>query len=64
MKTYAQYKYPQFLMGQALGSAWYEVQDEWSQYYPSGLHHTIKINGKAVKAKDCIIVQVFEKVVK
>ena len=61
MKTYARYIYTTDLTAKRVGNQWHEVTKEFTQYYPSGRHTTIVINGVAIKARHCEIVQVFIK---
>lgn len=61
MITYARYIYTTDLTAKRVGNQWHEVTREYVQYYPSGRHTTIVINGVAVKARHCEIVQVFVK---
>lgn len=61
MITYARYIYTTDLTAKRVGNQWHEVTREYVQYYPSGRHTTIVINGVAVKARHCEIVQVFIK---
>ena len=61
MLTYARYKYKNDVMGKVLGTEWYLVTSERMTYYPSGRHNTLIINGYAVKAKHCDVVQIFIK---
>ena len=58
--TYARYKYTQDLTGRRLGKGWHKVTKEYIQWYPSGRHNTVVINGCAVKACHCEVVQVIE----
>lgn len=61
MKTYARYRYTKDFTAKRVGNEWHEVEGEEVRYYPSGRHNTIIINGCAVKAQHCEIVQVFVK---
>ena len=61
MKTYARYIYTKDLTAKLVGNEWHEVTKEFMQYYPSGRHNTVVINGMAIKARHCEIVQVFVK---
>lgn len=61
MITYARYIYTTDLTAKRVGNQWHKVTKEYVQYYPSGRHTTIVINGVAVKARHCEIVQVFIK---
>ena len=61
MKTYARYIYTKDLTAKLVGNEWHEVTKEFMQYYPSGRHNTVVINGMAIKARHCEIVQVFTK---
>ena len=61
LKTYAKYKYTKDFHAQRIGAGWHLVEKEYLQYYPSGRHSTVVINGYAVKACHCEIVQVFIK---
>ena len=58
--TYARYKYTTDMVGRQLGNTWYEVTKEYTQWYPSGRHTTIVIQGHAVKACHCEIVQIIK----
>jgi hypothetical protein len=62
MKTYAMHKktYDGYDNLFPVG-VWYEVEKETERWYPSGLRKVVFIQGKAVKADHCEIVQVFEK---
>ena len=60
MKTYARYKYTTDYTAKRIGTGWHIVEKEYVQYYPSGRHNTLVINGCAVKACHCEIVQVIE----
>lgn len=59
LKTYARYKYTKDLTAKMVGNEWHEVTKEEMRYYPSGRKNTVVINGVAVKADHCEIVQVF-----
>lgn len=61
MITYARYIYTTDFTAKRVGNQWHKVTKEYVQYYPSGRHTTIVINGVAVKARHCEIVQVFIK---
>ena len=61
METYARYIYTQDYTAKRVGSGWHKVSKEYIMRYPSGTHTTIVINGVAVKAKHCEIIQVFVK---
>ena len=59
MKTYARYIYTQDMTAKRVGNGWHEVTKEYMMYYPSGRQNTVVINGVAVKARHCEIVQVY-----
>ena len=59
MKTFARYIYTQDITAKRVGNGWHEVTKEYMMRYPSGLHNTVVINGVAVKARHCELVQVF-----
>lgn len=59
MKIYARYKYTKDFTAKIVGNAWHEVTKEEMRNYPSGRRNTVVINGVAVKADYCEIVQVF-----
>lgn len=59
LKTYAQYNYTNDSTARMIGLGWHEITREYTQYRPSGKHTIIVINGVAVKAKYCTVVQVF-----
>lgn len=59
MKTYARYIYTTDYTAKRVGNGWHEVTKEYMMYYPSGRQNTVVINGVAVKARHCEIVQVF-----
>lgn len=60
MKTYARYKYTTDYTAKCIGAGWHIVEKEYLLQYPSGRHNTLVINGYAVKACHCEIVQVIE----
>ena len=59
--TYARYIYTNDFIGKKLNNKWYKVSKEYMTWYPSGRHTTLVIDGVAVKARHCEIVQVFTK---
>ena len=59
LKTYARYIYTTDYTAKRVGNGWHEVTKEYMMYYPSGRHLTIVIDGIAIKARHCEIVQVF-----
>lgn len=61
MKTYARYKYTNSWEAKLIGCGWHEITAEYTKYYPSGKHLTVIVNGLAVKARECELVQVFDK---
>lgn len=60
MKTYARYIYTWDMTAKRVGNGWHEVTKEYMMYYPSGRQNTVVINGVAVKARHCEIVQVYD----
>lgn len=61
MSTYARYTYTVGQEAKRIGNGWHLVTREYTLRTPSGLHQYITINGIAVKARDCEVVQVFVK---
>lgn len=61
MKTYARYIPIDEWDRQHRDCAWYEVTKEKTFKSAGGYNDYVVINGKAVKAKQCEIIQVFEK---
>lgn len=61
MATYARYIYTQDMTAKRVGNEWHKVEREYIGYYPSGRQTVVVINGCAVKARLCEVVQVFEK---
>jgi hypothetical protein len=59
LKTYARYTYTTDYTAKRVGNDWHEVTKEYMMYYPSGRQLTIVIDGIAIKARHCEIVQVF-----
>lgn len=59
LKTYARYTYTTDYTAKRVGNCWHEVTKEYMMYYPSGRQLTIVIDGIAIKARHCEIVQVF-----
>ena len=59
LKTYARYTYTMDYTAKRVGNGWHEVTKEYMMYYPSGRQLTIVIDGIAIKARHCEIVQVF-----
>jgi hypothetical protein len=59
MKTYARYIYTTDYTAKRVGNGWHEVTKEYMMYYPSGRQLAIVIDGIAIKARQCEIVQVF-----
>lgn len=63
METYARYIYTQDMTAKRVGNGWHKVTKEYMMYYPSGRQNTLVINGVAVKARHCEVVQVITKCV-
>lgn len=61
MKEYARYNYTTGWEAQKIGSGWHEITNTRTLRTPSGRHTYITINGVAVKARHCTVVQVFTK---
>ena len=61
MATYARYNYAVGLEANKIGEGWHLVTNEKTLRTPSGVHQYITINGVAVKAQHCTVVQVFTK---
>lgn len=61
MSTYAKYNFTKGWEAEKIGAGWHLVTNERTMYTPSGRHTYITINGVAVKARHCAIVQVFTK---
>lgn len=61
MATYARYNYTIGWEADKIGSEWHLVTREVTRRTPSGIHQYITINGVAVKARHCTVVQVFTK---
>lgn len=59
MKTYARYTYTKDITARRIGNGWIEVSKEYQQWFPSGKQTVLVLNGCAVKAKFCKIIQVF-----
>jgi hypothetical protein len=59
MKTYARYKYTTDYTAKRIGNRWIEVTREYVMYYPSGRQSVVVLQGVAVKARHCEIIQVF-----
>ena len=59
MKTYARYIYTQDMTAKRIGNGWIEVTQEYVMYYPSGRQSVVVLQGVAVKARHCEIIQVF-----
>ena len=61
MATYARYNFTTGWEASKIGTGWHLVTNERIMYTPSGRHTYITINGVAVKARHCEVVQVFTK---
>ena len=61
MVTYARYNFTTGWEATKIGIGWHLVTNERIMRTPSGVHQYITINGVAVKARHCEIVQVFTK---
>ena len=61
MSTYAKYNFTKGWEAEKIGEGWHLVTSEKTMHTPSGTHQYITINGVAVKAKHCVVVQVFTK---
>ena len=61
MSTYAKYNFTKGWEAEKIGEGWHLVTSEKTMRTPSGTHQYITINGMAVKAKHCVVVQVFTK---
>ena len=61
MATYARYNFTTGWEATKIGTGWHLVTNERIMYTPSGRHTYITINGVAVKARHCEVVQVFTK---
>ena len=61
MSTYAKYNFTKGQEAEKIGEGWHLVTSEKTMRTPSGTHQYITINGVAVKARHCVVVQVFTK---
>ena len=61
MSTYAKYNFTKGWEAEKIGESWHLVTDEKILRTPSGVHQYITINGVSVKARHCVVVQVFTK---
>lgn len=61
MSTYAKYSFTKGWEAERIGEGWHLVTNEKTLRTPSGTHQYITINGVAVKARHCEVVQVFIK---
>lgn len=61
MSTYARYNFTTGREAERIGTDWHLVTNEYTMRTPSGIHQYITINGVAVKARHCEVVQVFTK---
>ena len=61
MATYARYNFTTGWEASKIGEGWHLVTNEKTLRTPSGTHQYITINGVAVKARHCTVVQVFTK---
>lgn len=61
MSTYAKYNFTKGWEAEKIGEGWHLVTSEKTMRTPSGIHQYITINGVAVKARHCVVVQVFTK---
>lgn len=61
MVTYARYNYRVGWEANKIGKGWHLVTNEKILRSPSGVHQYITINGVAVKARHCTVIQVFTK---
>lgn len=61
MSTYARYNFTTGWEVNKIGEGWHLVTNEYITRTPSGVHQYITINGVAVKARHCVVVQVFAK---
>lgn len=59
--TYAKYNFTYDWKANKIGEGWHLVTNEQIIFTPSGKHTYVTINGMAVKAKFCTIIQVFTK---
>lgn len=61
MSTYAKYNFTKGWEAEKIGEGWHLVTSEKTMRTPSGVHQYITINGVSVKARHCVVVQVFTK---
>ena len=61
MSTYAKYNFTKGWEAEKVGEGWHLVTSEKTMRTPSGVHQYITINGVSVKARHCMVVQVFTK---
>ena len=61
MSTYAKYNFTKGWEAEKIGEGWHLVTSERTMRTPSGVHQYITINGVSVKARHCVVVQVFAK---
>ena len=61
MSTYAKYNFTKGWEAEKIGEGWHLVTSERTMRTPSGVHQYITINGVSVKARHCVVVQVFTK---
>ena len=61
MSTYAKYNFTEGWEAEKIGEGWHLVTSEKTMRTPSGVHQYITINGVSVKARHCVVVQVFTK---
>ena len=58
LKTYARYIYKNDVTARRIGNEWIEVTSEYMKWFPSGLQNVVVLNGLAIKARLCEIIQV------
>lgn len=61
MSTYAKYNFTKGWEAEKIGEGWHLVTNERTMRTPSSVHQYITINGVSVKARHCVVVQVFTK---
>ena len=61
MSTYAKYNFTKGWEAEKIGEGWHLVTSERTMRTPSGVQQYITINGVSVKARHCVVVQVFTK---
>ena len=61
MSTYAKYNFTKGWEAEKIGEGQHLVTNERTMRTPSSVHQYITINGVSVKARHCVVVQVFTK---